>query len=280
MSMIPAGDSAYPQPTRYAGHAIWGVYVAGDALHVWTREEVAALRDHGIEGVLPIVVPPQGEEWWDVNFGYGILEKLVQDALAWGVPTGSPLCLDLEESQSSAMRSPVDVLHAWAVATRVHGLRTWTYGSAAALAADMWAFKWLADWPATVPSDPVPPEGITAWQYAGNVDGIDLSVFREGHDFLSPDLRVVTLPPAGEAAPSVASDTSPVPVGDSTAITVPGTGPSSAAPEALSGVATPPTTAPSSPEAESGTASSTTRDDLVAAAVKALEDILEFLRGA
>lgn len=280
MTTLAAGDSATPQPARYPGHDIWGVYVAGDAVHIWTHEEVAALADGGVKGVLPIIVPPQSERWWEVNHGYATLEALVRAALEWGVPEGSPLCLDLEESQFTAMLAPTDVLHAWAVATRVHGMRTWTYGSRAALAHDMWAFTWLAEWPEPTPTDPIIPDRITAWQYAGNVDGIDLSVFREGHDFLSPDLRVVTLPPAGEAAPSVASDTSPVPVGDSTAITVPGTGPSSAAPEALSGVATPPTTAPSSPEAESGTASSTTRDDLVAAAVKALEDILEFLRGA
>ena len=248
MSMIPAGDSAYPQPTRYAGHAIWGVYVAGDALHVWTREEVAALRGHGIEGVLPIVVPPQGEEWWDVNFGYGVLEQLVQDALAWGVPTGSPLCLDLEESQSSAMRSPVDVLHAWAVATRVHGLRTWTYGSATALAADMWAFKWLADWPATVPSDPVPPEGITAWQYAGNVLGIDESVFRPGHDFLSPELTVVTVPAvAAETAPVEAPATPAAevatPAGAESVTSADVTPPTTASPpEVASASATPPDT--------------------------------------
>lgn len=66
MTSLLGGDSAIPQPTRYQGKKIWAFYVAGDTFEVWTKEDVAALKNHGIEGTIPTVVPPQGAKWWEL----------------------------------------------------------------------------------------------------------------------------------------------------------------------------------------------------------------------
>ena len=78
---FPGGDSATPKPARYQGHRVWCPYVAGNPFHIWTRQEVRALAAGGITHVLPIVVPPQDQEWWRDNYGYAALELLVRRAL-------------------------------------------------------------------------------------------------------------------------------------------------------------------------------------------------------
>ncbi len=189
MTDLTGGDSATPKPTR--GRDIWGVYVAGDAFHVWTKEEVAALD---VKGCLPIVVPPQGIDWWSDNHGYAVMEQLVRDALAWGVPEGSPLVLDVEEYQSAQMGPGAqEVCHAWAVACRTHNLVNWTYGSKSFLAYDMWGLKWLAEWPEPTPTSPELPHGFEGWQYANDGD-IDLDLFQEHRVYMTPDRRVVAVP--------------------------------------------------------------------------------------
>ena len=194
MNVLLGGDSATPKPDMYHGKQVWGVYVAGATFHVWSKEEVAALKAGGVEGVLPIVVPPQNEDWWLQNSGYAVLEALVREALAWGIPEGSPLCLDIEEGQSTRFGGGAsDIARAWAIACRTHNLISWAYGAGSFLEKDLWSNKWLAEWPNETPTEPIVPEGYRGWQYRGGQDGIDLDVFRAGNVFLSPDLTPVTL---------------------------------------------------------------------------------------
>jgi len=191
---LPGADSSSPQPARYPGHRVWGIYVAGDTWHVWTHAEVAQLGPHGIWGVLPIVVPPQRVDWWLDNHGYATLELLAREAVAWGVPAGSPLCLDVERVQSDKFgNNAADIARSWAVACSAHHLIPWAYGAAPFLDRDLFNNRWLADWPNVMPRDPDPPAGYRGWQYAGNVNGIDLDVFLANEIFLSPDLRPVTI---------------------------------------------------------------------------------------
>ena len=149
-----------------------------------------------------------------MNHGYPVLEQLVREARAWGLPEGSPICLDVEEGQSSKMAAPADVLHAWSVATSVHKMRNWTYGSKSFLLNDHYGLRWLADW--TNPVNPQLPHGFQAWQYHGQDNGIDHDIFEGGRDYMSPQFRVVTLgtPKAHDvAAPdaTVALAASPAP---------------------------------------------------------------------
>ena len=194
MTTLPGADSASPKPAQYFRRKVWGVYVAGATFHVWTHQEVAELARYGVEGVMPIVVPPQDEAWWELNSGYATMEQLVREAKAWGVPAGAPLCLDIEQHQADQMRAKSDVAHAWAVATRAHGYRTWTYSGGSYLANDHYGFRWLADWPTPTPSNPQIPRGFNAWQYATvTKDGIDLDVFEAGRDYMTPHRGVVVL---------------------------------------------------------------------------------------
>jgi hypothetical protein len=193
MTVLLGGDSATPKPTQ--GRKVWGVYVAGAAFHIWTKAEVAELAHQGVEGVMPIVVPPQGEnKWWLENYGYATLEGLVREAIAWGLPKGAPICLDVEEYQSAQMSQPSDVLHAWAVACTTHGMRNWVYGSKSFLLNDRWGLRWLAEWPNVTPTNPVLPAGFQGWQYKGNTNGIDLDIFEAGRDYVSPNLKLINLP--------------------------------------------------------------------------------------
>ena len=222
---LPGGDSASPKVPSYSGKKVWAVYVAGATFHVWTHEEVAELAKHGIEGVLPIVVPPQDREWWlEGEYGYPVLESLVREAKAWGVPKGAPLCLDVEESQSSKINAAGDVCHAWAVASRGHGYRTWIYGAKSFLQNDRYGFRWLAEWPDVLPTNPQIPQGFNAWQYATDTArGIDLDTFEAGRDYMTPDRRVVILnsvaassgvpTETGELAPVSAAGTDLAPAG-------------------------------------------------------------------
>ena len=192
---LPGADSASPKPPSYAGRKVWGVYVAGATFHVWTHAEVEELAKFGVEGVMPIVVPPQDREWWlEGEYGYPVLEQLVREAKSWGVPKGAPLCLDVEEFQSAKIVNANEVCHAWAIASRGHGFRTWTYGAKEFLQNDRYGFRWLAEWPEVTPEFPMIPAGFNAWQYATDTaHGIDLDVFQAGRDYMTPDRRVVVL---------------------------------------------------------------------------------------
>lgn len=208
--ILRGADSATPKPERVTNERIWGVYVAGDTFHIWTHAEVAALKAKGVEGVLPIAVPPQKSAWWVTNVGYAELEALVREALAWGLPEGSPLCLDVEEGQSEKFgANAVEIARAWAVACRTHKLIPWAYGGAPFLDKDAYNNRWLAEWPNETPVNPEPPEGYRGWQYAGNIDGIDLDVFLANEVFLSPDLKVVTIEALGSAGGVVSPSAEP-----------------------------------------------------------------------
>ena len=190
MSVLKGADSSAPQPQLYAGKEVWGVYVAGATPHVWTHEEVAELGAHGVPRVLPIVVPPQDEEWWLTNAGYATLEALVREAIAWGVPTDAPLCLDVEEAQAAAIGG-TDTQRSWAVACRAHGLVPWLYSNQDFLSHDAWCNKWLAKWPQPAPADPALPADMSGWQYASETD-IDLDVFAVDRNWMTPTLEVMT----------------------------------------------------------------------------------------
>jgi hypothetical protein len=190
----------------YEGCSIWAVYIAGDTFHVWTHAEVAALAEGGVRGVLPIVVPDQKANWWAENDGYGALEALVRDAVAWGLPEGSPLVLDVEEGQAVHIGS--NTCHAWAIACGVHHYLPWLYSSAGFLARDHWCHHWLAKWYGPAEYDHIaptelPPEHL-GWQYAGDVEGgrIDRDIFASAQTYLTPQLKVETIMTVnpGEAA--------------------------------------------------------------------------------
>jgi hypothetical protein len=187
---------------------------------------VRATAQHGIQGVLPIVVPSQTTDWWLDNAGYAELELLVRQALAWGIPKGSPLCLDIEEHQSEKMNNAVDVARAWAIACEQRGLRPWAYGSASFLDKDIYNNRWLAEWPNVTPVDPDPPKGYRAWQYKGNDNGIDHDVFLANEIFLSPHLKPVKIDAGGLVTPAV----EPAPLGTVAAHAVEGAGDTNTAP--------------------------------------------------
>jgi hypothetical protein len=206
MTLLIGADSRSPQPDLYRGHSIWAVYIAGDTFHLWTHAEVAALAEGGVRGVLPIVVPPQKENWWAENDGYGTLEALVRDAVAWGLPAGSPLVLDVEEGQAVHIGS--NTCHAWAIACGVHHYIPWFYSSGGLLARDHWCHHWLAKWYGLAGYDHAAPTELPphtlGWQYAGDVEGgrIDRDIFAPGHTYLTPQLKVETIMTVnpGEAA--------------------------------------------------------------------------------
>jgi hypothetical protein len=207
------GDSAYPQPEHYTGK-IWQVYVAGATPHVWTRAEVAELAQHGIEGVVCTVVPPQDVEWW-LNPG-ATLDALAADAVEWGVPEGAPLELDVEAVQADAILAAGavgSVGHAWAVAVRSRKLDPWIYSTRSYLLSDSWSRRRLAEWPTPTPVDPGVPDRFHAWQYAGGVDGdtIDLDVFGPG-TYMSPDASGTVEIGAGEVVPPSSPAPTPDPV--------------------------------------------------------------------
>jgi len=240
--MLIGGDSAEPQPARYQGKQIWGVYVAGAAFHIWTKAEVAGLAEHGIKGVMPIVVPAQDKPWWDTNAGYAMLEELVREAAAWGVPKGSPLCLDVEEAQAARMLNAGEVARSWAVACNAHEMIPWVYSSAGFLATDKFTNKWLAHWPDPTPTDPQVPEGYRAWQYAGNADGIDEDAFLANEIFLSPDLTPITI--GGSPRPLQETETTESESGSNDSATEQEEGVGATDAEAVSDSPSPPAPAP------------------------------------
>lgn len=191
---LAGADSAVPQPSQYRGRSVWGVYVAGYTPHVWTRQEVRSLARGGVQGFLPIVVPTQSSPWWENPAAE--LYSLALDGVKWGLPKGAPIVLDVEHDQGAAMtpEQADNVCLTWALVCQAIGRRSWVYGSRDFLVHEKWSLKWLAEYPQVTPVSPEVPVGYAGWQYRGGVDGIDLDVFEAGRIFVSPSLKLVTLP--------------------------------------------------------------------------------------
>jgi hypothetical protein len=135
----------------------------------WTREQVAA---SGARGCLPIKVPSQTEAWWADN---AFAVQLVNEAVDWGVPVASPLCLDVEENQAEQMAG-YEIkawVQAWAGACRAAGLHPWIYSGHTLFAYTVTTIcnRWLADYPDVVPANPIIPVGFSGWQYWGDPNG-------------------------------------------------------------------------------------------------------------
>jgi hypothetical protein len=217
MTVLAGADSSYPQPARYKGRDIWGVYVAGATPHFWSHEEVHALGAAGVRGVLPIIVPPQGGEWWARESGAETLTRLVAGARAWGLPVGSPLCLDIEQATAEAIGTQARAVEArFAGACRTYGYVPWTYGGVAwhkAVGNPSYALKWLAEWSAAsgvLGAVGGLPGGYHALQYAGNVEGgtVDLDIFEPGRIYLDPvSFKPTVINPKGPAMSPVNRET-------------------------------------------------------------------------
>lgn len=217
---MQGADSSVPQPALYTPEReVWGIYVAGATPHIWTRAEVEELGRHGVRAVLPIVVPTQDTaiRWWTLGGsetgGYEYTEALVRDAVAWGVPAGSPLVLDIEQATAEAIgASAHSVELGWQHACAAHGLVPWIYSGRTFFDASGTAVckRWLAEWPEPTPVNPAVPEGFDGWQYAGGAEGdrIDLDVFAGG-TYLGCDYQVGAF---GSPAPA------PAPAPEATAV--------------------------------------------------------------
>jgi hypothetical protein len=184
---ILAGDSAVPAASavyRSRAFKAWGFYCGGDADHVWTRAEVAALHAAGIEGCFAILVPPQSWPW--IYTEEQVLTDLVREAEAWPVRRGSPLVLDIEESQAEKMGTQLsNVLGIFNGIAEAAGYRPVIYGSESSLEhrpqarIASWVAKWLEP-SGQVSTTPDAQPGLFGWQFAGNIrigeSLVDLSV--------------------------------------------------------------------------------------------------------
>jgi hypothetical protein len=220
---VLAADSATPRAGGYGAGVIevdgrhspfraWGVYVAGSAVHVWTRAEYAGLHVEGVEAAWPIVVPPQSWPWImpeDV-----VAVDLVREAEAWGVPHGAPLALDIEEKWAERMGSQLgNVIALFSGAARAARFTPVIYGSERTLASAGMAGRWLAAWlrepGSAAPPTPKLEAPLFAWQYAGNVAApageIDLNVLAVPAVLMSTDFSVpsglVTISEEGQVTP-------------------------------------------------------------------------------
>jgi hypothetical protein len=233
MTILKGADSEIPQPGAEAGEDVWGIYLAGDVGHVWTKEELANLGRVGVRATIPIVIPagakPADGAWWFVeDEGAQMIVRLVAEARAWGLPGGAPLVFDLEENVVEAILAvdpslPAKIEARINAACNAYGYDAWTYGGKAwhdAVGSGAKCHRWLAEWPTEVPTDPLLPAGFDAWQFAGNVDGglIDRDIFAGGLKYLGADLVVAVIgePEQAPAAPleeqapeSVNASTSP-----------------------------------------------------------------------
>lgn len=204
MTIMQGADSELPQPGLEGGKEIWGVYIAGDVGHVWTKGEIEGLGRVGVRAVLPIVIPPQSPQgdagwWWAEDEGAKRIVLLVAEARAWGLAGGSPLCFDIEEGTAEAMLK-VDPALPGKVEARIfaacaaYGYHAWTYGGLTWHNAvkDHKSHRWLAHWSkASGEEGPAPTtlEGYGAIQYAGNVQNgrIDLDLFQGGLEYMGCD---------------------------------------------------------------------------------------------
>lgn len=220
--MLIGGDSASPQTKYYPGKEIWGIYVAGATPHVWTKTEILELGQHGVRGMLPIVVPPQepdadGKWWFDSTLVAGALTLLVAQARAWGLTSGSPICLDIEEA--TAEKLTVDerkmVAAHFVEAAKAYSYIPWTYGGATwHEGTEGQGYRWLAKWDPEGTAQPgAIPAGFDAYQYQGGVDGgaIDLDLFEGGLTYLGADLQIGVIGNPSEPAPAPAPSPEPAP---------------------------------------------------------------------
>jgi len=165
------------------------VDVLGFYPNTWTREQVAAC---GARGCLPIVVPAAGAFWDDEYFA----SDLVKDAVAWGVPPGSPLCIDIEEGWAEQMTSgeAKAVVQVWHDTCHAAGLHPWIYSGETLFIYTITTTcnRWLASWPDVVPARPTVPPGYSGWQYASGGAGPDRDVFMPGV-YMRPDASGVVL---------------------------------------------------------------------------------------
>lgn len=226
MTTLKGADSEIPQPGDVAGEDVWGVYLAGDIGHVWSKEDIANLGRSGVKAVLPIVIPPGGKgadgAWWFVeDEGAQTIVRLVAEARAWGLPGGAPLCFDLEQNIVEAILAvdpslPAKIEARIGAACSAYGYHGWTYGGKTwhdAVGAAHVCHRWLAEWPAVEPTDPQLPAGFGAWQYVGNADGgrIDRDIFAGGLEYLGADLVpfIVGQPVDPPAPPAPTGDGQP-----------------------------------------------------------------------
>jgi len=117
----------------------------------------------------------------------------VSEALGWGVPIGSPLCIDIEEGEVENWTSAevkIEVQE-WYDACHQAGLHPWIYSGETLFAYTVTTIcnRWLAQWPAVVPPRPAVPPGFSGWQYRGDPNGTsgpDRDVFMPGA-YMKPD---------------------------------------------------------------------------------------------
>ena len=177
------GADAEVAPASLPPLDVFGVYVGGEgAGNIWTKAQVAALP---VSGVLPIVVPRQDLPWWtDGDNGYAYLLSLALAADDWGVPSGCSLVIDIEEGQAEAMGDSRGAIATnWRNVCQKCEYHPWAYSGSFFLSTveSSTIARWLAQWPATVPTDPQVPPGFSGWQYRGDPHGgIDLDVFMPG----------------------------------------------------------------------------------------------------
>jgi len=270
--IVLAADSATPRAGGYGAGVIevdgrhspfraWGVYVAGSAVHVWTRAEYAGLHVEGVEAAWPIVVPPQSWPWImpeDV-----VAVDLVREAEAWGVPHGAPLALDIEEKWAERMGSQLgNVIALFSGAARAARFTPVIYGSERTLASAGMAGRWLAAWlrepGSAAPPTPKLEAPLFAWQYAGNVAApageIDLNVLAVPAVLMSTDFSVpsglVTISEEGQVTPVLGLTKHPTAAEEAKPVEAPSTTPA-AKPEPESVAAA---TSPAGPDAPAETA--------------------------
>ena len=166
------------------------VDVLGFYPDTWTRGQVAA---SGARGCLPIKVPSSKDPWWESGV---FAAPLVDEALDWGVPLGSPLCIDIEEDWAEQMTSAQAkaVVQVWHDTCHAAGLHPWIYSGETLFIYTITTTcnRWLASWPDVVPARPTVPPGYSGWQYASGGAGPDRDVFMPGV-YMRPDASGVVL---------------------------------------------------------------------------------------
>jgi hypothetical protein len=189
LTVLEGFDAAYPPaPALVAGKAFAGFYVGGAALNVWTPAEVKSLHAMGIIRGMPIVVAPLGWQW--AGGIEGTLRVLVDEALAWGIKAGMPLCVDIEQSLADKIGAQMnDVAKAWAKVTYDARLDDWVYGSVGTCSSFSGG-HWVAQWGPE-------PANWDIWQYqGGNV--IDLDRAKQNVVFMNTNLGAPPpIPPGG-----------------------------------------------------------------------------------
>ncbi|HEV2346433.1 MAG TPA: hypothetical protein VGS97_20205 [Actinocrinis sp.] len=110
MTDVLIGDSAYPPasyPTAFGGIPLqgWFVYIGGNAYHVWTEEEIAALRAQPwCRYIVPCFVRSNPESADPVADA----DAAIAWARAHGQPSGTVVCWDGETAVNSAYFTAVD----------------------------------------------------------------------------------------------------------------------------------------------------------------------------